>query len=337
MSYKKIESKNPGTTVTFKTPLADNLCRTGTIGDGSCFFHALLYGINPNYKLVKNEQKIEMVEDLRSEISKSLDISDWEKLGNGSLAILSYSEIYNELLNFFYRVVDDPSEFLKVNETNFINQKLIQLLFMGKFMGSYESLFKYITIDDFEKHILPKAFKKDINTIDNFLLDETKKLLINRVKERISQGDKVSKEQLKELGNTLYEMLSTLSKTARPLAYNKFIKNLESCDYWVDYYLIDYISNYVEKDIYIIDDTTRMPYRLGDCNMYKGRKSVIILWIGRSHYESIGRVNNKKDIIREFEPNDPLIERINAILCNPEKVKSDYPEFIKYLPREYLE
>lgn len=340
--YKKIESKDPGVTVSFKTPLGNDISRTGTLGDGSCFFHSLLYGIDPEYKNASSDKKYKIVKDLRKRLSQSLDIYEWEKLGNGNLAIISYSEIYSELVTFFYNVVSDPEKFLKTNETNFINKKLLEILFMGKFIGDYEKLFTLITVDDFEKFILPKSFENGIINSDSIILSKSKDILKQRIKDKLEQGSKFSEENIKNLANTLYEMISTISKTSKNLAYNNFSKNLESCNYWVDHYLIEYISNYVDRDIYIIDDTTRMPYNLGNCDMYKGRKSVIILWIGRGHYESIGKiidseVKGKKEIIREFNPEDPLIQRINVILCNPKKVITDYPEFIQYLPKEEKE
>jgi hypothetical protein len=343
-TYKKIDSKEQGVTVTFKTPLSENLSRTGTLGDGSCFFHALLYGLNPEYKYFSTNKKIKSVEVIRDELSKSIDIDEWEKLGNGAIAEVSYNEIYNQLLNFFYNVVEDPEKFLKTTEDNLINTKLIEMLFMGKFIGSYEKLFSLLYIDDFEKEILVKAFslkeKIPINDVDKFILAESKKILLQRIKDKVKGGEKYKVEDMRDLINTLYEMLSTIAKTARPIAYNKFIKSLESCNYWVDNFLIEYISKYIDRDIYIIDDKTRIPYNLGNCEMYKGRKSIVILWIGRTHYESIGKVINKggkNEIVREFEPDDPIIERMYALLCDPEKVVRDYPELVQYLPKETRE
>ena len=41
----------------FDTPLYKNVVRTGTVGDGSCLFHAILKGLDPDYSALSVSEK----------------------------------------------------------------------------------------------------------------------------------------------------------------------------------------------------------------------------------------------------------------------------------------
>jgi hypothetical protein len=104
-------------------------------------------------------------------------------------------------------------------------------------------------------------------------------------------------------------------------AYESYKEELKDCSTWVgtefdSVNAFDYISDSFNINIYIIRDTTRMPYNLG--LIYKERPSVLVLWLGDSHYESIGRLNEeKKTITRVFNYGDRFINEINKILNRP--------------------
>ena len=56
-TYKAIDQLSVNKTVVFRTLLQgdDKMVRTGTIGDGSCAFHAFLHAFSPEY--VSNNSK----------------------------------------------------------------------------------------------------------------------------------------------------------------------------------------------------------------------------------------------------------------------------------------
>ena len=100
--------------------------------------------------------------------------------------------------------------------------------------------------------------------------------------------------------------------------FENFKSNIKGCDVWVgeELDLFEYMSDFLDVDIYIVKDTTRQPYKqIVDCDVrYRNRKSIIILWVGETHYEIIGR---KKDneIELVFNPDDVLIQKIKNIIC----------------------
>lgn len=70
----------------------------------------------------------------------------------------------------------------------------------------------------------------------------------------------------------------------------------------------EYISNILDKDIYVLDAKTQDVYMHPDRNsglLYKNRKSVVILDL-HGHYELVG-LSNSGVIRTHFMPNDPFI------------------------------
>jgi hypothetical protein len=80
-----IEPIAPDTSRTFRNPYSRNIIRTGTIGDGSCFFHALLYALFSHYRGKSIPDRIAYVESVRNAMSDSLTIERWKTLGNGEM------------------------------------------------------------------------------------------------------------------------------------------------------------------------------------------------------------------------------------------------------------
>ena len=62
-------------TVVFYSPLQDKdvLVRTGTIADGSCFFHSILHAYSKDYISMSTEDRIKYVKKLRVSMSKKVD------------------------------------------------------------------------------------------------------------------------------------------------------------------------------------------------------------------------------------------------------------------------
>ena len=119
-------------------------------------------------------------------------------------------------------------------------------------------------------------------------------------------------------------------------AYRSYIKGLERVSEDVDSYTIEFISNRFNRDVYFLDGTNRLPYNTcPTTNNIKGRKSMVVLWVGGNHYEIVGRLLPGNRIQREFAADDELINRIRTFMTQPEKIKDLYPELIEHLPRSY--
>ena len=81
----------------FDTPLYKNVVRTGTVGDGSCLFHAVMYLLSQNYlddnKEYNPEKYKELALDLRDKIADSFTLSDFSNLQNKNLSIILMHEM----------------------------------------------------------------------------------------------------------------------------------------------------------------------------------------------------------------------------------------------------
>jgi mRNA (guanine-N7-)-methyltransferase len=110
------------------------------------------------------------------------------------------------------------------------------------------------------------------------------------------------------------EKMSRIITAVSTIVYQTFKRHIFQCGVWVSYIMIEFLSSVFHVNIYILRDSTRAPYPDATTNCDRTQKSVILLWVGESHYEAVGVQNSEKEIIRVFPPNDPVIERINEIL-----------------------
>lgn len=112
------------------------------------------------------------------------------------------------------------------------------------------------------------------------------------------------------LDNKVDGKLGIIVDQAITLAYEQFVDNIRSSTFWIDISMIEIISDILDRDIHILEDTTGQPYRFGGKSHIKHRLSLVVLWVDRSHYEAVGKVVDDI-IITEFGPRDPLIIKIN--------------------------
>ena len=242
----------------FKTPFIDiPLVRTGTIGDGSCFFHSVLKSIYPDYSDYSEEKRKKLVFTLRNKLSDKLTREEFEQLGGGNLA---FSKIIPRFVNY-------------------INKNIPEL---------YELVHKY----EYDKE------SKNVQTYFNLLIEKIEESLKKRV--------------------------TSIFKQFRDKILGEFKDSVSDCEVWVgnelnSVDLFEYLSNYLKIDIYIIKDSTRLPYKQGvDCSLrYKNRKSIIVLSASETHYESMGEIVDKEKgkIKRLFNPDDKLIKKIKEYIC----------------------
>jgi hypothetical protein len=92
--YPPLYVLSPGKTQKIASPYGP-LYRVGTIGDGSCFFHAILEAFDKSYKALSQEEKIKFVAKFRVSLAQHLTFKEYEKLGNGSIAEY-YTAVYGE-------------------------------------------------------------------------------------------------------------------------------------------------------------------------------------------------------------------------------------------------
>lgn len=321
-------------TVVFYSPLEgkDVLVRTGTIGDGSCFFHSLLHAYSKEYVEMNIDDRSKYVHNLRASMAGRINKENWQEIGGGLISKIPFQEKVNNILLNFYRFIKNDNNFRGKSAKKIVktligeDQEKLEL---------YELLTELIPFDEgFEQNILPKSYHK----CENEMIDMCKIEIINqsiKYLENVNDLQHIEIEKVEYLKSTLSNFLNVVVDEAENSTFKEYIEGLKNISEEIDSYTIGLISDRFNRDIYFIDANTRMPYQTGDTNNIKNRKSLIVMWIGQCHYEIIGKLLPGNRIQRDFDFNDPLIKKINMILCHPEYVSKSYPELIPYLPKEH--
>jgi hypothetical protein len=321
-------------TVVFYSPIEgkDVLVRTGTIADGSCFFHTLLHAYSKDYVSMDSNGRMKFVKKLRSSISRKIDKSRWENLSNGLIAKVPFQENVNNILTNFYQYINKENSGKTKNTRKVIRKVIVD---EKSDFEAYKLITEMISLDDFEKNILPSAYEKCIeNTVR-----ECKKTIVNyAIKYYNKEFDKLKNQlddnSIKFYIDKLEKLVQEIVDVSEDSSYTEYIESLQDSSMDIDTYTIGLISEKFNRDIYFIDSRTRMPYRDASIDKIKKRKSIIVMWTGGCHYEIVGRLLPGNRIQREFDHTDSLIKRIYTYLCTPEQVPDQYPNLVPYLPKD---
>jgi hypothetical protein len=321
-------------TVVFYSPLEDKdiLVRTGTIGDGSCFYHAILHAYSIDYIHMNVNNRMKFVKNLRESIAQKVDKASWESLSNGLISKIPFQENVNTILCDFYKyIIDKTTDPLKS-----ISHVIRKVIIDRKIdIEAYTLITEIVPLDTgFEKNILPSAGEKN-----NFLtISDCKKIIINQsvvyiTKELERFKGRLSDNKIKYYVEKLRILVKEVVDEADNLAYSDYIKSISDVSTSVDSYTIGLISENLNRNIYFIDARNRMPYRYIIGDKIIKRKSIIVIWTGSCHYEIVGRLLPGNRIQREFDYKDSLIKKISTYLYKPEKIPDEYPTLIPYLPK----
>lgn len=312
--YNNLKSIPVNKNQKFESPLASNLFRTGTLSEGSCFFHSILHSVDDDYVKMDKNERMNAVADLRKTMKSLVTPEIWTQLGGGMIARVRFDEIFRSLLEEFYKVIDNLSLHLKV-EGDEITKDIYKTFLIGDNPRIYKMLKTYISLKDFEKYILPQASKESNSLrelVDN-IVQTSSRFMSDRVLQKSREGH-VSRSIIRPMFDALIHVVSETASTSVDLAYQEYLNKLGKCSSWVDNYLLGIISDMFDLDIYVIDDTTRLPYIL-DCEYLKKRPSVVIMWTGGDHYESVGEVLDDKQVKRLFDHKDQLIQKMYHYIC----------------------
>ena len=321
--------------VVFYSPLEgdDVLVRTGTIGEGSCLFHALLHAYSKDYATMDRKSRMKFVIRLRASMAGKVNVESWEEMGEGVISKVPYQENVREILENFYRFVNEEGGKVKGRSSRRVLKKLIDS--NNELNDVYRVLSELVPYKVLTTTCLPRGYDRtQDDKIDqtNIAVCEEVTTHLCSLKEMKQLDDKKAKYIVKKMNDLMLMVL----KEAKDSAYRSYVKGLERVSESVDTYTIEFISNRFDRDIYFLDGTSKLPYNTCPTSVnLKGRKSMIILWIGGNHYEIVGRLLPGNRIQREFAADDELINRMRTFLTQPEKIKELYPDFVKYLPRCY--
>jgi hypothetical protein len=326
----KLKMIHDNKSIVFCSPLEDKndvFVRTGTISDES-FYHALLHAYSSDYTLMDTRDRKKFVKRLRASLAGKIDKESWEGIGGGLIAKIPFQEKIQFILLNFYRFMDSD-ENAQGKSTRTVIKSLID---------DDESKLEYIRLitellplNVFEKQILPKAYKK---CIDSKIMDckiYIKKLVHEQLKEHKDLND-LKTSRMKYIYSIASEMITVIMDEAENSTFKEYASNFKNVTEEVDLFTTSLISERFDRDIYFMDGHTRLPCQNTHKDNLKDRKSIIVLYIGNNHYEIVGRLLSGTRIQREFSYNDPIIKKMKALLYNHNLIHEKYPELSEYIP-----
>jgi len=294
---KKLSILPSGESRMFSSSLDEKMVRTGCFGEGDCFFHAILHSISQEYRTGTVELKQKLVKAFRKELKNELMIEEFLELGNSTF--ISLQEKIRELLEQY-------ESYIKKGGQNPLEDEI-----GDEYNSIYGVIFEILPIKIFFPKVCDKMNQtENISKTKKIFGNELKTLFLDRIKDlEKEEGETIEEsrivywcDRIKVLAHLIYDLSLTN-------AYKEFRTKLGTVGIWMDVFVLKYISNKIDRDIYFLDGD-RKPLKKS-CEL-KGRKSVILLWIDESHFEVIGRLLEDKRIQREFEPDDKLIVKMGV-------------------------
>ena len=293
-------------TVVFYSPIEgeDVLVRTGTISEGSSFFHAILHGYSREYVNMNRTDRVKFVRRLRASMAGKTTQDDWEELGGGLIAKMPFQEALSELLRDVYNHLDNSREI-----QNRATRRVIKFLSNKDYKQDALEEYKIITElipykEGFLDIILPKSYNAEtVSAIMDSVHEETINYIMT-----VPEMKHLNKKKVEYIQDMVTDFISAVLKEAEKSAYSEYTKALETTKETVGEFTVNYISDRLNRNIYFLDPNQREPFNPGGNSIHKpDRKGIIILRIKENHYEVVGRLLSGNKIQRDFSPDDSLI------------------------------
>ena len=278
--------------------------RIGTIPDGSCFFHAILRGTDRKYIALDEKGRRDYVEDLRNQFYRTTDKTVWFSLGDGSIAVSTFSVMFNNAMSKFYEIVRTGPE-----SANIFIQENFQY---------FKDFCSLIPEDLFHSEVIVKSldrkFVRSYKDLASNVEQNTLYLLSDKIRERCDREAAWDALYIRCLIATVVYGVSKLAKDCLETVYQEFKNAIKAVDEWVGDELLDLAMRFLDVDIYIVDAKTKRLYNMSACHLYKNRVSIVLIWTGGNHYEVLGVYNPVTKVLKySFEPFDPFIRTLQSM------------------------
>ena len=350
--YQKLKEIKSGDTAIFLSPIDQNLVRTGTLKNHSSFFHSLLWTYSGKYRQMNNGDKKDYVVKLLTRLKENLTEEEWIMHGEKKIILLSLQSKIKQYLIEIYKYIQNPNKYIGVSNTI---KNIINKFFKQNNIKQYKLIIQILTLEVLEKYALKLAFSKCEDYTDNdyedynyhyytegesdeikwlnmykdIILSSLSESFKHHLSELDDDVDDVMTVYLKKFSNLIDYIITQSEKTI----FLKFREKILDNTSWIDQFLISYFSKLFKRDIYFIDNSSRLPVKKGPCT-YKKQKSIVILCFEDS-YEVLGILDkNTKQVNREFKFDSTLITKIYNFMYNHEVVQKEYPELVEYLKTE---
>lgn len=280
---QKLPKADNGKTFIFETDLKyslnenDQIVRTGTIADGSCFFYAVMQAIKKGYGKLSRDEQVSLVREYRRNLPLSKE--KWNSIYNGTLARVGIDGV-DGFDTIFWKSLRNENQVFAGRNVSILNAIDPRFGMKNFYENLKNSKYEIMNLIEFKEAIV-SVFTKYIKNVS--------------------------------FANDAIAQLKQILEESENEAYDKFVEFVRTPSKWAGQEMLELVGNDINRDIYILDGSNGNVYPLG-CEHTQKRKSIILLYQGGQHYECIGVRHPSGVIQREFDFEDNLIQTIRTNL-----------------------
>jgi hypothetical protein len=323
MEILPLEATEPFSTNVLNTELV----RTGTSGEGSCFFYSL-YMPFKEFRSLSAQDKEEYIRKKREELAAKINYDEWFLIQNGNLAYLQIIETMRMMIHSIPSILCENQQYL---EKYNVDEMAIEILFM------------LLNPSVVEREILPQwdmecsrnvatmtsGTSGDSENDKDAFLEQIKStwydIYKTKVKRSIDDLEKRVDPHIQKMTvDKKSKVVQKLSMLSYPIfdfvtskALSDFKSEISDVHKWLNVFIFSSVMHRIDLkiNVIILDADTGMPLE-GMKLMYNRKKFdndypfVVLLYFKEQHFESLGKkttVNKKTVINRLFKKDDPFI------------------------------
>ena len=329
--FSKLKQLPVNKTVVFRSPIEDDdvLVRTGVVSDSSSFFHSIMHAYSKEYSSMDEKGRLKLVRRLRSSLSGKIDRQSWEEMDGGLIAKIPFQENVSDIILNCYRFLTDDQK-ARGASTHRVIKTLVK--HDENILESYKIITKLIPYKTFENNILQYSYTKS----ENQKIQDLCNAIIFEVNYYLKTKKNILQENFIFLSDITNKFIDCVLQEAQDEAFKNYVEGSNNLIDSINTYTVNIVSKRFNRDIYFLDGKHRLPYNNSSSTEHiKGRKSIILIWLGGDKYEVVGRLLPGNSIQRDFDHDDIIIEKLYTFLVKPEKLSEKFYNLVQYLPEDY--
>ena len=307
-------------TLVFYSPVEgkDVLVRTGMVNSPYCLLHACLLSSSKEYGKMSKPDKDRLIKKLSKNIEKKISEKKLDEKLSETIFKEDFFKEYLKLSSGFYNFVNGEGKVGRAFKK------------LADEKDNYAIIFEILNLTCF-KECLEKVFEKQYNSLDEIRESISKNMELT-METSIGKLGKIDKKRRDFCLDKFKVFIDTVNEIWEHDIRKGFRKNIKG-SMRLDKYCLSLVSDRLNRDIYIINSESRLPIDISGKENIKDRKSIVLMWFGDLHFETVGKLLTEQRIRREFDPNDRLIRKMFSFLYNKSIIPSEYPSLIPYLEK----
>ena len=263
----------------FTIPLySDPLYRVGTVGEGSCLYHSLLFLlVNERYISLKLKERKALAAKFRNALADTLTPDMLSKLARGAVEAGSV-----EVMGHWGYLPFVKAELKEALITNVRTAGEQPDITEAQLSGMIETVAALPTvgaqIDKLQGELVALGYDRDVT--------------------------------------------GPIIQEGRLRLWEEYRKKLKDCGSYADHDAIEYVMRSIGHNIFIIEDSTRLPVLFSSCDLYDPKRSSLVILLLKSveHFEAVTNVKtdaegNVIETTLSWPWESPLIQALYGHLC----------------------